>query len=124
MARRKFTREELLILQRYAGMGATWKQMAHLLEISPSCFANYMREIPEFKEAVDRGAANSCMHVMETAYTMATSGKEPAMTIFWLKTRCQWREVKEPLKEDQESTDKIKSMPTSELIKLVKDKVG
>ncbi len=124
MARRKFTPEELKLLERYAGMGGTWKQMAHLLGISYTCFANYMRDIPEFKEAVDRGAANASMQVMQTAFTMATSGEQPAMTIFWLKTRCQWREVKEPLPENQESTDKIKSMPTSELIKLVKDKVG
>jgi hypothetical protein len=61
MARRKFTPEELKLLERYAGMGGTWKQMAHLLGISYTCFANYMRDIPEFKEAVDRGAANASM---------------------------------------------------------------
>lgn len=30
--------------------------------------------------------------VINTAYHMATSGQHPAMTIFWLKTRCGWSE--------------------------------
>ena len=29
-----------------------------------------------------------------TAFQMANSGKFPVMTIFWLKTRCGWKETK------------------------------
>lgn len=34
--------------------------------------------------------------VADTAYQLATSGKVPAMTMFWLKCRAGWREVQDP----------------------------
>jgi hypothetical protein len=122
--RRKYTPEEIKMLERYAGLGATHKQMAHIVGVCLRAFEQHLEIYPELRAAVDVGAAHSAMQVMQTAFTMATSGEQPAMTIFWLKTRCQWREVKEPLAENPDKADKIKSMPTSELIKLVKEKVG
>ena len=38
---------------------------------------------------------------MQTAFKMAISGKCPAMTIFWLKTRAGWSE-KEPMVDETE----------------------
>jgi hypothetical protein len=37
-----------------------------------------------------RGIAESSTKVRQTAYRMASSRKDPAMTIFWLKTRAGW----------------------------------
>lgn len=42
---------------------------------------------------LSRGRVDANTKVMETAFTMATSGKDTAMTIFWLKARCGWKET-------------------------------
>lgn len=119
-----FTKEQLDMMQRAAGTGCTLDQISYLLNVKPRAFDDYIRKYPEVQERIEAGRAQASFKVMETAYSMAISGEEPAMTMFWLKTRCRWREQKEPLPDNQQSADKIKSMPTSELIKLVKDKVG
>lgn len=119
-----YNEEQLDLIERAAGMGCTIDQIAYLLNIHPRTFDKYLHHNEQIKERVERGRAKAAFKVMGTAYTMAVSGHEPAMTMFWLKTRCRWREQKEPLVDNQATTDKIKSMPTSELIKLVKEKVG
>lgn len=46
-----------------------------------------------FKEQIARGGAAATQKVIATMFKMATSGQSPASTMFWLKCRCQWREV-------------------------------
>lgn len=46
---------------------------------------SFAYEIEHFKELA-KG------HVKNTAYAMAMSGQHPAMTIFYLKTQCGWKE--------------------------------
>ena len=122
--RKEYSQEALDIIGRYAGLGATIKQIAHLVGQEERTFQTHMEFYPELAAVIEVGRAHSAIKVMQTAYDMAVSGQQPAMTTFWLKTRCQWREAKEPLPDDQTKTDKIKSLPTSELIRLVKEKVG
>lgn len=122
--RKEYSQEELEIISRYAGLGATLKQIAYLVGEEDRTFGTHIAFYPQLKAALEEGRAHAAVRVMQTAYDMAVSGTSPAMTTFWLKTRCQWREAKEPLPENAENVDKIKSMPTSELIKLVKEKVG
>ena len=46
-----------------------------------------------FGQEIKRAAIQANTRVGQTLYKMATSGKEPAATIFWLKTRAGWRET-------------------------------
>ncbi|MBS0640902.1 MAG: hypothetical protein JSS43_13575 [Proteobacteria bacterium] len=46
-----------------------------------------------FREELDRAATEANAKVAEVCFRMATSGKVPAATFFWLKTRAGWREV-------------------------------
>lgn len=48
-----------------------------------------MRELLAGAKDLARG------RVIGTAYRMAVSGESPAMTIFYLKTQCGWREERE-----------------------------
>jgi hypothetical protein len=121
---KEFTPEEISMIERYAGIGATHIQIAYMLGISPRSLSDRLNADQTLCDAIDRGRSKAAMKVMATAYEMATSGQDTAMTIFWLKTRCGWRDVKDAKPDDQESVDQIKKMPTSELIKLVKQKVG
>jgi hypothetical protein len=46
-----------------------------------------------FRHELDIGATKANSAVAQTAYQMATSGKWPAATIFWLKCRAGWKET-------------------------------
>jgi hypothetical protein len=46
-----------------------------------------------FGKEIARGAVQANIRVGQTLFKMATSGEEPAATMFWLKTRAGWREV-------------------------------
>jgi hypothetical protein len=120
-----YTEQEIAMIGRYAGLGANMKQMAYLAgRKNADYFGEDLNKFPALREAIELGRASAAIAVMSTAYEMAVSGNHPAMTAFWLKTRCNWREAKEPLPEDADKDAKIKALPTSELIALVKSKVG
>lgn len=46
-----------------------------------------------FRRELDVAHIEANAEVGQTAFTLAKSGKCPAMTMFWLKTRAGWREV-------------------------------
>jgi hypothetical protein len=46
-----------------------------------------------FRRELDIGATKANSNVAQTAYQMATSGKCPAATMFWLKCRAGWKET-------------------------------
>src|SRR6266849_1664292 len=46
-----------------------------------------------FSQEIKRRAIQANTRVGQTLYKMATSGKHPAATIFWLKTRAGWRDI-------------------------------
>lgn len=118
-----WTEDDIKDMERYAGIGATLPQIARLLGVCVETIQGHARENDRVKEALERGRARASADIMGKAYEMAVSGEHPVMTIFWLKVRCRWTD-KVYVAEDKEMADKIKSMPTSDLIKLVKDKVG
>src|ERR1700730_4272751 len=45
-----------------------------------------------FREELTRGSIEATAQVGQTLYQMATSGEEPACTIFWMKVRGGWHE--------------------------------
>jgi len=45
-----------------------------------------------FREELDRGILEANTNVAHTLYKMATSGKDPITTLFWLKSRAGWKE--------------------------------
>jgi len=47
-----------------------------------------------FREELDCGAVEANMRVAQTLFKMATSGNQPSATIFWLKTRADWKELR------------------------------
>ena len=46
-----------------------------------------------FRDELDKAGIEANAKVAEVCFKMATSGKVPAATFFWLKTRAGWREV-------------------------------
>src|SRR3954454_17328002 len=45
-----------------------------------------------FREELDRASTEANAQVAQTLFKLASSGKSPAATIFWLKARAGWRD--------------------------------
>lgn len=67
-------------------LGLKQEEIATLLEITPKTLRKH------FRSELDRGALEANAEVMRSLFKMATSGKNTAATIFWVKTRCGLRE--------------------------------
>jgi predicted transcriptional regulator len=89
----QFSEADIKKIEKMAGLGMTLEQIAMVWERTPRTFQKHFKNNPELKAAVDRGREIANQAVAQTAYQMALSGKSPAMTTFWLKTRARWKEV-------------------------------
>ena len=78
-------------------LGLRQEEISTLLEITPKTLRKH------FRSELDRGALEANAEVMRSLFKMATSGKNTAATIFWVKTRCGLRE--RPRGEDAAGTD-------------------
>jgi len=73
-------------------MGLTQEQIAKVFGISPKTLRKH------YRQELDASAIEANFQVTETLFTMATSGKNTAATIFWAKTRCGLRTTDPPSK--------------------------
>lgn len=80
-------------IERLAGYGLTMEEIAHAFDVSSKTFQRLKARDQEFDAAMKRGLRVANDNVARVAYTMAISGKVPAMTMFWLKCRAHWKEV-------------------------------
>ena len=90
MARPPFqvTKENRNTVKALAGYGLAHDQIARIIGLRSS---KTLRK--HFRKELDTGAAEAGAQVAQTLYQMATSGQQPAATMFWAKTRLRWRET-------------------------------
>ncbi|HZQ52678.1 MAG TPA: hypothetical protein VFB14_10805 [Bryobacteraceae bacterium] len=69
-----------------AALGTRQEDIAKLLGMTPKTLRKH------FRSELDLGAIEANAKVLESLFQMATSGKNTAATIFWVKTRCGARE--------------------------------
>ncbi len=84
--------EQLKDIERLAGFGLSVEKIAAYLGMSKATLDRRVSESIEVSSALERGRSFSEEAVASTAFQMATSGKHPSVTMFWLKTRAGWRE--------------------------------
>jgi hypothetical protein len=70
-----------------AAYGVPQEEIAHCMGLRS---AKTLRD--HFRKELDRATAEANAQVAQTLYQMATSGKNIAATIFWLKARARWQE--------------------------------
>ena len=89
MPRPKFnaTAEQRKVVEGMSGVGVPEEGIAKTLGIDAKTLRKY------FRCELDLGAVKASTAVAQSAFRMATSGKHPAMTMFWLKCRAGWRET-------------------------------
>lgn len=96
-----FTAKLLSKIKELAGYGLNQEQIASVIGSNVRTLQRHAtREMQEGRDAA--GAA-----VAQSAYQQAISGKNPAMTMFWLKCRMRWSEVAK--EEDNESDKKLEA---------------
>jgi hypothetical protein len=81
MARPRFkiTNEKRKTVTVLAGYGLTHEQIARMIKIrSPKTLRKY------FRSELEGGSAEANAQVAQTLFKMATSGKHPGSTIFWV----------------------------------------
>jgi len=90
MSRPRFmpTGEQRRTVKSLSGYGIKQEEIAKMVGLRSS---KSLRK--HFRQELDRGTIEATAQVSQTLYKMATSGKHPAATIFWLKTRAGWREI-------------------------------
>lgn len=79
-------------ITRLAELGLTNNQIAYYLGITPQALYFRIQQDAKLFECIKIGKARGIEKVAQTAFNMATSGLEPSMTMFWLKTQARWRE--------------------------------
>lgn len=88
------TDEDRQFVTKAVGYGLTYEQVASLIT-NPQTGNPLNRETlaKHFPEELEAGKSEAALKVSRTAYRLAVSGETPAMTMFWLKTQCGWRET-------------------------------
>lgn len=74
-------------VEKLAGYGMTDEDISKVVSMSEATLKR------KFRDELDIGRALAKSKVQQTAFKMAISGKQPAMTMFWLKTQCHWKET-------------------------------
>ena len=83
------TQEQRRAVKKLAGFGLTQQQICSVVGIrSPKVLRQ------QFRQELAMGPVEARTAVMRTAFRLANSGRNPAMTMFWLKTRGRWSETK------------------------------
>lgn len=109
---RKLTEAEYKMIENMSGVGLSEDKMSFILGFSPSTMDRLKTKDKRLVDALSKGRSLASYNVCKTFYEMATSGKCPTMTIFWLKTRERMREtnhVEIDLKQSRELSDDEKA---------------
>ena len=95
--------KEIEEIEMMAGLGLRYEDIALIKNMCDDTLKKYA------SDALSRGKAKAKAAVMQTAFKMATSGKVPAMTMFWLKTQAQWREAQTLINESQNLKEQVQN---------------
>jgi len=83
---------QLKMIENMAGYRMPLTKIAVILGVSRSHFINHAnKEGTPINQAVQRGHAKSTLSVTKMGFSMATSGKHPDMTRFWLQSQEGWK---------------------------------
>lgn len=114
---RYLTDDEIKKLKVMAGLGMNNQQMAAVLDMSLASLERRIKEQKGVKEGLLKGRAESSANIRQSAYKMAMSGKHPAMTIFWLKTREGFKEA------ERDINLTVSQIPTDQLVAKAKEAI-
>lgn len=107
------TEDQKNLAGRMAEVGCNLNQIADMLDMDAATLDKIIERDTSVSSAISRGRSGGINKVAATAYQMAISGKQPAMTIFFLKTRARWAEARDidPNEEDAKTDFNLNYRP-------------
>lgn len=90
------TDDERAMVTKLAGYGLTQEEICQLIindQTGEPLHRDTFRK--HFLQEFNSGKTVAKMKVAKSAFQQAISGSVPAMTMFWLKTQCRWKETSE-----------------------------
>ena len=99
------TEDQKKLAGQLAGVGCNLEQIAAMLGMDSTTLDKIIARDPSVSSAISKGRGSGISKVAATAYQMAISGKQPAMTIFFLKTRARWAEARDENVTDSDEKD-------------------
>lgn len=75
-----------------AKLGLRMEDIAKVLGVGEATIKRIAARDSRVTDTLKKAREDLDRQVMDTAFKMATDGKSPAMTIFWLKARVGWKE--------------------------------
>lgn len=87
-----------------AQVGCTLDMIAHQLEICPKTLDRMIERDQRIKDAVNRGRTSGNLKVLQTGFQMASNGKNPWMTSFWMRCKLGWKEPRDENPADEQKT--------------------
>ena len=104
--------EQRRTVKAMAGFGVPQDDIATYLEVDPKTLRKH------FRRELDGGTLEANAKVAQSLFNMATSGKNVAAAIFWMKARGGWRE-----KHDVQvsMTDDVSQMTDAELEEAIRE---
>ena len=107
------TDEQRRTVKAMAGLGVPHEGIAALLEIDDKTLRKH------FHPELARGSVEATAKVAQSLFQMATSGKNVAAAIFWMKARAGWRE-KHELQVTTKPAD-MNALSDEELLRIVNE---
>ncbi len=108
---------EIAQIQGLAGLRLSLDEIASIMGFSRETLRKRRQEDPRIDLAMERGKSLTKQNVTATAYRMATSGKSPRMTSFWLERADGWRQridlgLKRPTEDltEEEILERLKEL--------------
>jgi len=80
------TEEHRRLVRAFSGFGVPQDDIARHIGVEPKTLRKH------FRDELDRGATEATVKVAQSLFQMATTGKNVAAAIFWMKARAGWRE--------------------------------
>lgn len=105
-------------IETMSGLGLPMTQISLILGINKRTLDRRVHDDERLEECLERGRAKATLKLFKTAYEMATSGKLPAMTIFYLKTQHRWSE--ETTQNIVISNSEVKGATDEQLLQALK----
>jgi hypothetical protein len=104
--------EERSLVRAMSGLGVPQENIATHLEIDAKTLRKH------FRRELDRGMVEANVKVAQSLFQMATTGKNVAAAIFWMKARCRWREKHEVTVSP--AAEKVERLSDEELQRLIR----
>jgi hypothetical protein len=83
------TEEERRLVRAFSGFGIPQEDIAKHIGIDPKTLRKH------YRDELDRGSIEATAKVAQSLFQMATTGKNVAAAIFWMKARAHWKEKHE-----------------------------